>query len=207
MADEDQGQQHLGQQHAAEHRGEADRLEPQVVRPEPGQAAQRGDQDDEHHDRADHDRCGSAARRAASGGACRRGYALRTASLIGQVSGCGWQGRGKSRPSRRSHPVTGTSRQRQPGWAGGYGWPVGNGSPLGRLPARASSSQSGQGPSVSSTTQRNGPPVRHLVPGAPGEGGRQHVAGDALDPLALPLPVGRRRPPRPAPAARRRPRP
>ena len=95
---------------------------------------------------------------------------------------------------RLPHPVMGTRRQRQPGWAGGYGWPVGNASPLGRLPASTSSSQSGQGPSASSTTQRSRLPSGAVVQVPASEGGRQHVAGDALDPFALPLPIGRRRP-------------
>ena len=105
-ADEDQRQHHLGQQHAPEHRGEADRLEPQVVGPEPGQAPQRGDQQDQRDDADEQCRCRSRREGRGSRRGRSAGVRMRRASLMG-ASGCGWQGRGKS----RALPVTGDRHQ------------------------------------------------------------------------------------------------
>ena len=48
--DEDRAQGDLGEQHAAEHRGEVHLREPQVVGPEASQSPERGQQQDRHHD-------------------------------------------------------------------------------------------------------------------------------------------------------------
>ena len=146
------------------------------------------EQDDQRHQDADTSPGGAARPPRKVGGCSHVGW-----QPTGGESTCGRQGRPAATRSDPGSPMGaghGTSRQRHPAWAGGYRWPVGNGSPLARPPARALSSQSGHGPSTSSTSHRSRVPSGVAAKAPRAKALADVVGRGLLDALGLPLPVG-----------------
>ena len=133
----------------------ADGGEPEAVRVDACERAQRHQQDDEHDDEADQPPAGSvsAARRGVSGQVAgdAHGGTLPSATPAPTArhgAECGRQDLTDDgqdvRASQEAPSPTSATRQRHPEWAGGWAWPVGNVSLALTEPARALSSQSEQ---------------------------------------------------------------
>ena len=166
----------LAPEHAAPDRRLAERVEPEVVGVEAGDAAQRRDQE-EQDDGADDEPgappSGAFGRAPADGAACRRGHAWRGGYRC-RISG--WpRAPGSGSPGGPAHRC------------GRWGTPCPS-----RCRRRARCRRSrGSGPPSGSTTQCTSAPLRRGVEHAAGVGRRGVVAGRVGEALALPLPVER----------------
>ena len=133
---------------------EVDRGEPEAVGVDVRQRAQRDQQDDDEDDEPRRSTSGPGAAAAAARGrpagrwgCARREPNVRFCSPNGTACRVG-------EPNCPGQSLVGATRQRQPEWAGGCAWPVGNASLALTAPAKALSSQS-EHPVADVTTHRN----------------------------------------------------
>ena len=172
---EHQGRRDLGGEEAAPGAALAERVEPEEVGVEAGQPAQAEQQHDDDGDERDQPAAEAEPAPGRLGRDAHRAAAYRRGS------------RGRVRPGRRSPrdarargagsvyaAGSTTSRQRQPGCAGGADCPVGNASPF-VVGSSALSSQSGHRPSRSGTQRRRAPS------GAPSYTPRAYATDDHVD--------------------------